>query len=455
MVRKFHTFLFCFALFTIHQQPIRAQQDYGDFEDPCLGVSCSNKGLCNPNPIYSRGYWCECDQGWAGQDCTHPEPTVQCGDRRIDVVINRGLVQELGIEDDVDFVFFGRSTASRECRATEEDNLYKLSINAPFSNCGTQVTQQAAGDDYTFRNTVVWNREINNTQNLIDRELILLDFKCIYEDTYTVSGPSITPTINVIKFANEKGQFEVSMKLFRDASFTRQYTSSPMVVVGSYVYVQVELAHVVGANLAVTLDRCFASQSGDPSDPVSTKHVLIDDRCANLNDSTIRVQENGESETSRFTFQMFKWRYSADDVYIHCEVDICSRANEVCVGDRSDCKGDSFFTRRRRSVSSREGVYDPNSLAVAGHIVSQGPIHVTDAGSDASQHEALTLEDELEELPILIAAAVLFLVVVVLGVAGGAFGRRRWKLRRKAAQQERIEATRRQLTSLNFTREQF
>ncbi len=61
---------------------------------------------------------------------------------------------------------------------------------------------------------------------------------------------------------------------------------------------------------------------------------------------------------------------------------------------QSDCKGDSFFTRRRRSVSSREGVYDPNSLAFAGgHIVSQGPIHVTDAGSDASQHEAQTSEE--------------------------------------------------------------
>ena len=41
---------------------------------------------------------------------------------------------------------------------------------------------------------------------------------------------------------------------------------------------QVELAHVQGANLAVTLDRCFASQSGDPADPVSTKHILIADR---------------------------------------------------------------------------------------------------------------------------------------------------------------------------------
>ena len=65
---------------------------------------------------------------------------MQCGDKRIDDVIDRGLVQELSIEDDVNYVFFGRSTAGRECSATEEDNLYKLSITAPFSNCGTSVS---------------------------------------------------------------------------------------------------------------------------------------------------------------------------------------------------------------------------------------------------------------------------------------------------------------------------
>jgi len=445
------TLLFGISLLLLHCTLVQAQ-DYED-EDPCVGIGCNNKGLCIPNSIYSRGYWCECDEGWAGQDCRHPEPTVQCGDKRIDVVIDRGLVQELGIEDDVNYVFFGRSTAGRECSATEEDNLYKLSITAPFSNCGTSVSQAAAGDDYTFANTVVWNREINNTQNLIDRELILLDFKCIYEDTYTVSGPSITPTINVIKFANEKGQFEVSMTLFRDSSYVRRYRKSPMIVVGAYVYVQVELAHVQGANLAVTLDRCFASQSGDPADPVSTKHILIADRCVNSDDSTMQIKQNGESEKSQFKFQMFKWRYSADDVYLHCEVDICSTKNEVCIGDGDECKGDSFFRRRRRSVGSREGVYDPQSLSSVGHIVSQGPIKVT-SEKEPSGSEAQT-DDYQDDLNLLLAVSLIGLLVVVLGVVGGVYGRRHWRQRRKQAEAEARDATQRHLTSLNFTSERF
>ena len=42
---------------------------------------------------------------------------------------------------------------------------------------------QDNADDFTFSNTVVWNSEVNNTN--IDRELVLLDFKCIYQDEYT------------------------------------------------------------------------------------------------------------------------------------------------------------------------------------------------------------------------------------------------------------------------------
>jgi len=67
------------------------------------------------------------------------EPKVQCGDERIDVVINKGLVEELGLDGEAKYIYFGRSSATNQCRATEQNNLYQLSIRAPFSNCGTQV----------------------------------------------------------------------------------------------------------------------------------------------------------------------------------------------------------------------------------------------------------------------------------------------------------------------------
>ena len=59
-------------------------------------------------------------------------------------------------------------------------------------------------------------------------------------------------------------------------------------------------------------------------------NVLIS-RCAN-NDPTVEVYQNGLNHQSRFKFQMFKWRWSADPIYLHCEVDVCNKTSEVCTG---------------------------------------------------------------------------------------------------------------------------
>lgn len=56
-------------------------------------------------------------------------------------------------------------------------------------------------------------------------------------------------------------------------------------------------------------------------------------RCADDGDSTVQILYNGESSDSRFKFQMFKWRWSSDAVYLHCKVDICNKETETCTGE--------------------------------------------------------------------------------------------------------------------------
>ena len=48
----------------------------------------------------------------------------------------------------------------------------------------------------------------------------------------------------------------------------------------------------------------------------------------------------------------------------------------------------------RRSVSSREGVFDPDLNGPIGHVVSQGPIQVT---IDESNHQSWDLDNEIGE----------------------------------------------------------
>ena len=70
------------------------------------------------------------------------------------------------------------------------------------------------------------------------------------------------------------------MSIYEDNTFAqdREYTSSPSIGIGTYVYAQVELEDVEDSHLVVTMDDCYATQTRDPSDVTTAKHFLINNR---------------------------------------------------------------------------------------------------------------------------------------------------------------------------------
>jgi len=70
------------------------------------------------------------------------------------------------------------------------------------------------------------------------------------------------------------------MSIYEDNTFApdKEYTSSPSIGIGTYVYTQVELESVEDPNLVVTMESCYATQTRDPSDLTTAKHFLIRDR---------------------------------------------------------------------------------------------------------------------------------------------------------------------------------
>jgi hypothetical protein len=440
-------------------------------EHPCDGITCSNKGYCIEDRAYNRGYWCSCDVGWVGQDCSYPQPTVVCGDNKITVSIDKGIVNELRLEDDPSLVYFGQAVeasvaegdqVSGDCRAVETDEgEYQLTLVQPFTGCGTKIIRQALGEEYTFSNTVVWNSEINQTisQN-INRELILLDFKCIYEDEFTMAAPMggfdddrmAIPTMQTINFITEHGSFAVAMNIFQDSSYSKskEYQNAPSIPIGSYVYVQVQLESINTDELVVVLDNCFATQTRDPTDPSTSKHYLISDRCVDAQqDPTVQIYSNGEGQKSRFKYQMFKWRWSADDVYLHCEIDICNKTSETCTAVTSSmgsCNGNSI-TRRKRDLA-HDGIYD--NMDVGDNLLTKGPLRVV---IEESLIDMQNLEDEemSTETTLIYLGITLAFVLIVLGVVVGTIIR---KQKAQSSKLQELEKSKR-LTDYRFTREAF
>lgn len=420
----------------------------------CEGVTCGNKGFCVPSTLYNKGYWCECDDGWVGQNCGHPQPTVVCGDTEISITIDQGIVEELSLATEEDYVYFGNSDPHgtqehAKCSARLENEKFKLKLQAPFFGCGTQVINQKEDDDYTFSNTVVWNSEVNNTN--INRELVLLDFKCIYQDEYTIETGDAIPTISSVDVITSKGSFSVAMSIYEDNTFApdKEYTSSPSIGIGTYVYTQVELERVDDPNLVVTMDNCYATQTRDPSDITSAKHYLIKEKCA-ASDPTVDIYSNGETHKSRFKFQMFKWRWSADPIFLHCEVDICNKTIEQCLGDAPNCRG-LGQERKRRDLEYAGEDFNSELPPSLNRVLTMGPlmVAVNDVLIDPSRHGGLNAPEV--DVTMVYLGLSLGVVLAVLGAIVGAMLRKRRQYSTKLAE----EVASNKLTQLRFTREAF
>jgi len=444
-------------------------------EHPCDTIICTNRGYCIEDRQYNRGYWCSCDPGWVGQDCAYPQPTVQCGDKKITVSIDKGIVNELQIDDDPRLVYFGQMynqaavtqdealedavSKTESCRAIEtNDGEYQLTLHTPFTGCGTLASRQTIGDDYTFSNTVVWNSEINGTNN-INRELILLDFKCIYQDEFTIAAPNFEdgrmaiPTMQTINFITEHGSFAVVMNIYQDSSFSKskEYQQAPSIPIGAYVYVQVELESINSDELVVVMDNCFATMTRDPMDLSTSRHYLITDRCTDkTSDPTVQIYSNGESHKSRFKYQMFKWRWSADDVYLHCEIDICNKTSELCTATTKtlgECNGRDAKTRRKRDLT-HEGVYD--EMDIGDNLLTKGPLRVIIEESLIDMQNMDELENQTESTLIYLGITLAF-VLIVLGIVIGTIIRKRKAQSSKLMELEKSK----RLTDYRFTREAF
>ena len=86
--------------------------------------------------------------------------------------------------------------------------------------------------------------------------------------------------ISIVKYATERGSFKISMSIYEDNTYAvdKEYTSSPSIGIGTYVYAEVKLEDVQDSHLVVTMDQCYATQTRDPADPTTAKHYLIDNR---------------------------------------------------------------------------------------------------------------------------------------------------------------------------------
>uniref|UniRef100_H2YU41 ZP domain-containing protein n=1 Tax=Ciona savignyi TaxID=51511 RepID=H2YU41_CIOSA len=227
---------------------------------------------------------------------------------------------------------FARNQRDVNCVSERVGATYTLTLWPPYTGCGTSVQHET--DDYVYSNTVMFTTSTSNT--------VVMNMQCRYEDKYVVSSDiGLTPYVRTLNFVTGQGTLGVQISLYQRKDYhpKSKLGLRPSVLVGVPVYVSVDMDDVFGDdNIVTSLNTCYATTSRD-FEIMDNYHYLITGRCASPTDLTVRILTNGESRKSRFSFEMFRWKNTAEYIYLHCEVKVCNRTREVCTGNGSLCGG--------------------------------------------------------------------------------------------------------------------
>lgn len=290
----------------------------------CDTSPCQNGGICRmvEGSEAARAFVCECTKDWTGVYCDVPYPAVTCGESEISVLVDKRLVTDHGLEENQSLVSF-MDTSDPNCHAVADGDNYRLTIKSPFSSCGTDTTRKE-DDDYTFKNKVMWKKVYKGQEGEADisREIVLVDFRCEYEDEYLLHLVPIKPAEKTIDQETSKGNFRIKMGLYKDRTFVddRQLAENPIVAIDEEVCVQMNLVNTLGIkNLVLSVKDCWTSSQLDGGE----RHSLIEKKCEAENEYSVDVIYNGISDVTQFCFHMFKWSESMDQVYLQCEVNVC------------------------------------------------------------------------------------------------------------------------------------
>merc|ERR1711892_701415 len=170
---------------------------------------------------------------------------------------------------------------------------------------------------------------------------ILINFGCKFDVDLTLSTNigSVSSQHHDVTLATGDGNFDLSMAVYEDSSFTKVAENGVAITVPDYVHIGV-VGNNIGEMVIVARD-CWITPDNDPNNLV--QYNILGDACANQDDAdNINVLENGVSKQARFSFASFEFSgVDGGQLYAHCDVRLCNPNTETC---QPTCSG-----RKRRN----------------------------------------------------------------------------------------------------------
>ncbi|XDV25645.1 hypothetical protein PO909_029529 [Leuciscus waleckii] len=215
------------------------------------------------------------------------------------------------------------------CTGTLEDGRLVFYFDNEGHICGTTLMSNRT--HFIYQNSI--QSDLTDTDHsIISREIWMnMTFFCAYPLIQTISMPvGFRAEGGVISEELPAGQgtYQIRMIPYHDAEFTSPYDGEVQMQVNQQIYVAVEVEGVDRNQIATVLDNCWATPVNDAEYHV--RWNLIIGECANPEDTTVEVLQNGVDTTSHFSFRMFTFSGISDHIFLHCQVNLCLVQNGRC-----------------------------------------------------------------------------------------------------------------------------
>nr|ADQ08558.1 larval glycoprotein [Galaxias macronasus] len=230
-----------------------------------------------------------------------------------------------------------------DCKGQVEGHVVTFNFSA--HTCGSTITTNAT--HILYNNGVLV--DVNSSNVITREEAVQLEMSCALE----ISSPELNIPLSLkisdsnamlINLTSGAWTYTLAIAAFLDSQFTKAINSTTDLLLNDNIYVNLVATGLEQAGIVVVVESCWATPGNNSGN--SVRWDLIKNGCPNKKDDSVVIQKNGNSSESSFSFKMFKFTGSAEQlVFVHCQVNLCVTASNACLpscGSR----------RRRRSLKN-------------------------------------------------------------------------------------------------------
>ncbi|KAG5267677.1 hypothetical protein AALO_G00224390 [Alosa alosa] len=369
---------------------------YWDDPDECSMLELNQ---CTPHSVCINtldSYTCVCQSGYYDIS-PFLSPTTACREKGLFTQCSQDFITGSVAKAHLVDYLGGNVTVvlnDGQCPVSESGTLYYFRASHHPSHCGTRIVVNRTHTEFMNVLTVTLSREM-----VITRRDLKVVWKCIYPTSYLHNTEmnvhlEWVPSYTLVE-SNSSHILEVVMALYKDDSFTDNYTNAVTLYPDDFLYLEVILnAHnTFASDLLLEVVTCWATESSNPLD--KTQGILLRDGCP-VDRTFMWLSENGMAQMTRFSVQMFSMPAGLP-FYIHCLTRVCA-PDENCT-TTCPAKMSSKVRRDLRQTPST--------------VVSAGPLLVGNISSTRSTHSKWK---EVAMLVTILGGSIGFLVLTLLVV---------------------------------------